>query len=222
VEVRPAWIVTSALVFFLGIASTFLLTRTKRSYGAQVITLLVLMYALILLLLWGTTSTYFFTQRIELPATLKRLLLAGAGGLLAQIGIWLNRLARGKDKHHHIAPMYFDAVMGTLSGLAAAAFLATYRATFTAISDQQAAVAGVAGGALGLSLFDVLKTRFLPRIDGEPATVSATPAQHGECLYAGQAYSHGSNVVMPAPGGGTVVKTCDGKARRWDVKARDA
>jgi hypothetical protein len=178
------------------------------------------MYFLLVLILWGTTSTYLFKSQIEIPATLKRLLLASAGGLLAQVAVWMNRVTRGKDKTHALAPIYLDAVTGILSGIAAAALLATTKDNFTAISDQQAAVAGVAGGTLGLSFFDVIK-RFLPGLSvskdaGEPMALAGA-AKRGTCMYAGQAYSHGSSIRMPAAGG-TVVKTCDGRTGGWKTE----
>lgn len=63
-------------------------------------------------------------------------MLASAGGLLAQVAIWLNRVTRGKDKSHDIAPIYLDAFTGILSGIAAAALLATTKDNFTSITDQ--------------------------------------------------------------------------------------
>jgi hypothetical protein len=217
--VNTWWIVSSTLVLLIGSGSIFLLTKMKRFYIAQVLTVLFLMYALLLLVLWGTTSEFLFTRRPDMPPTLKRLLLAGAGGLLAQIALWLKRLERGKTRDHHVAPMYFDAVMGILSGVAAAAFLATYKGTLPGISDQQAAVAGVAGGALGIGFFDALKSRYLPSIAGEHGPAAAGPSNTRNCcIYAGQTYSHGSNVAMPAHGGGVVVKTCNGHTGTWKME----
>ena len=219
-EIRTGWIVLSALVLLVGGASIFVLAKERRFHLAQFVSLAVLMYFLLVLILWGTTSTYLFKSQIAIPATLKRLLLASAGGLLAQVAVSLNRVTRGKDKSHAIAPIYLDAVTGILSGVAAAALLATTKDNFTAISDQQAAVAGVAGGALGLSFFDVIK-RFLPGLAvakdaGEPLAFGGG-SKRATCMYAGQAYSHGASIAMPARGG-TVVKTCDGKTGGWKTE----
>ena len=219
--VRIGWIVSSVLVLLAGGGSTVLLARARRFHGAHLASLLLLMYALLLLILWGTTSPFLFATQIAMPATLKRLLLAAAGGLLAQVAIWMNRLARAQDKGRDIAPIYLDAVMGILSGIAAAALLATTKETFTAISDQQAAVAGVAGGALGLSFFDVLK-RVLPgfsaaRDASEQPGSSDHASTRGACMYAGQAYSHGSTITMPGANG-SVVKCCDGKTGGWKAE----
>jgi hypothetical protein len=221
VTVRIGWIVSSVFVLLAGSGSIIFLARGRRFHGAHVVSLLLLMYGLLVLILWGTTSPYLFTTEIDMPATLKRLLLAAAGGLLAQVAIWMNRLARGQDKGRDIAPIYLDALMGILSGIAAAALVATTKETFTSISDQQAAVAGVAGGALGLSFFDVLK-RFLPgfsaaRDTGEPPVPSEGASTRGHCMYAGQAYSHGSNITMPSRNG-SVVKYCDGRTGAWKTE----
>lgn len=37
-----------------------------------------------------------------------------------------------------------------------------------------------------------------------------------KCSYAGQEYSHGATVEMPATGGGKVVKTCNGAQGIWE------
>lgn len=220
VPVRLGWIMFSVVVALAGAISVPLLLKQRRFHAARVASLVILMYGLVVMLLWATTSPYFFVARFSLDRALKALLLAGSGGLLAQVAIWLNRLGQDQQGDGRVGPIYFDALTGVWTGAVTAALfaLATGRA-FSQLGDVPASLAGVVGGALGLRTFDVLKRAMpgLPVAKDPQAAYYEGGAKQDVCLYAGQAYSDGAAVAMPSRDG-TVVKTCDGKSGRWVVE----
>jgi len=226
VEIRPVWFEVSAPVLVALGAIVGVLTRKGENLWAQITTLALLLYILAVLIFWSTGAPFFFkpTYKLQDDDT-KKLLLAGTAGLLAQIVIWLNRLAQSPDTGRRILPIYVDSIVGILCGVMGAGFLAGGRAvTVGSLQDAQAAMAGFAGGAVGLGLIAAAR-RYVPALGVEPAAddkaVGAGRVKAGTCLYAGQEYSDGSIVSMPTKDG-TVLKTCDGARGRWQAAEPDS
>lgn len=214
VPVYKAWLIATPVVLIGGGVITAWSAKRDKPLHAQVTTIALLVYVLFLLIFWSTSSHAFFSDMHRAPADggdAKRLLLAGTAGLLAQLVIWLNRFAHDSKIGSRVLPLYADAALGMLCGIVGLAFIATvHTVEIGKLTNAQAATSGFGGGALGLGLISVIRMWF-PQSD---KAAGGSSSRVGTCMYAGQEYSDGATVLMPADGPATI-KVCDGASGRW-------
>lgn len=214
IGVKERWLIMTAVASLAVVAWHFYFRHAKKHFQ-HVGHLAFLIYLLLALLFCATESDAFYVTHMDLRPATKKLLLAGASGILVQLAIWLNRLAQGTEPRRGVRAIYLDVFMGFLTGMmGAVAFASTQE--FEMVRDQQAVLGGAVGGALGVHLFDLLALRFVPASRENAAATTAGGGSKGiACQYAGQAYTGGAHVTMPDEGGGLVVKNCNGRTGQW-------
>ena len=99
------WILTPLVIATFGSAAA-ILARRGFIPAAQSSVLVVLVYILIFIALWGMQSQFIRTSGVDLPLPVKHMLLAMTGGLLAQVLIMLDALVRGKLPQKRVAVLY--------------------------------------------------------------------------------------------------------------------
>jgi hypothetical protein len=217
IGVRLRWIVM-AIVAVGGIVALHRIgPRTNREFWLPVGHLFFLFFVLIALLFCATESDAFYYPQKRLEPVTKKLLLAGATGILVQLAIWLNRVAHGKITQYRVLSIYFDAGTGFLTGMLGAIVYGSSSTSLASLPDEKAVFGGAAGGALGLSLIDVVRHVLMPGAASivDPQTPPAERPEAVTCQYAGLAYSAGATLEMPGDERFRVVKLCDPQTGQW-------
>jgi len=151
------WLALTLVVLVVGVVALRSRLRAKSNYEARVIAAAMVVYGFVVLVLAATESDVLLTPDVNINGTLKVALLAVSGGWLAQVVIILNKLAYGVRGTGRVLPVFINAVMGSLCGLVAAALAAVALGSFESLPDTAAGLAGVAGGALGITILDLVK-----------------------------------------------------------------
>jgi hypothetical protein len=104
---------------------------------------------LVFIALWGMQSHFIRQPGVDVPASIKRMLLAMTGGLLAQVLRILESFAKGKLSQKRVAVLYVRGIIGLLAGLVGVIAGGAAFSGLEKISDEFAVFCGVAGGGLG-------------------------------------------------------------------------
>lgn len=156
---KTAWWIATALVFVGSIGASVLLSRRGAIAAAQAIAIAFLGYALIFVALWGMSSHFIRSPEVDVPRPVKRILLAMAGGLLAQLLIILDRFLRGALPRNRVAPLYARGAVGALAGLVGLLIAAAPFSSVEGVEDHLAILCGVAGGGLGVSVLELARNK---------------------------------------------------------------
>lgn len=227
VGIRLRWFIMTTAAVASVVTLHFTVPRANRSFWLQLGHLAFLTFVLVALLFCATESDAFYNPSLRLQPVTKKLLLAGATGILAQLAIWLNRIAHGgMHSRHRVWAIYIDTLMGFLTGMLGAVVFIASHTSFASVADEQAIMGGAVGGALGTNLFDLLTFRIAPNTEAaisgsERAGRAAAHTPH-TCFYAGQIYSAGAKLQMPGDHGFPVVRQCEGRTGQWVDAAEPA
>jgi hypothetical protein len=156
---RTAWWIATAIVIVTSVVVSILLLRRKAFSAAQAVAIVVLGYAAVFTGLWGMASHFIRYPEVEVPRSVKPILLAIAGGLLAQLLIILDRFLRGGLSKNRVAPIYARGVVGMLAGLVGLLIASVPVSDVEKLSDSLATLSGVVGGGLGASVLEVARNK---------------------------------------------------------------
>ena len=156
---RTAWWILTPLVIATGVSGAAILARRRFIPAAQSLALVVLVYVLIFIALWGMQSQFIRTSGVDLPLPVKHMLLAMTGGLLAQVLIMLDALVRGKLPQKRVAVLYGRGLIGVLAGLVGLLIGAVPFSGIENVDDSLAVLCGVAGGGLGASVVNLARSK---------------------------------------------------------------
>ena len=156
---RTAWWVATALALVCSIGGSILLSRRRAVAAAQGVAIAFLGYAMVFVSLWGMASHFIRYPEVDVPRPAKRILLAIAGGLLAQLLIILDRFLRGALPKKRVAPLYVRGVVGALAGVVGLLIVAAPSSGLEKVEDPLAVLSGVIGGALGVSVLELARNK---------------------------------------------------------------
>lgn len=144
---RIAWWVSSAVALIAVVASVRL---SRRGFvpAAQTVAIAALVYVLVFTALWGMKSHFVRYPGVEVPRPVNRMLLAFAGGLLAQLIIILDRFLRGTLPKNRVTPIYARGGLGMLAGLVGLLIVAIPYSGVEEVTDNLATLSGIVGGGL--------------------------------------------------------------------------
>jgi hypothetical protein len=154
---RPAiWALLSFLVLGGGAYAIVRFRHRSASHSARIMALVMMFYLMLFLLVLGGRPDWLLYQGAQpFKEEARDLFLAGGGGLLAECTKWCKRLGRQTPRGATVAPVFLDCFSGILCGLAAVAIAGALMGHLDKLTDVQAGAAGIAGGWLGLGIFDL-------------------------------------------------------------------
>lgn len=155
---RIAWWIASAFALIAVVASV-LLSRRRLGPAAQAAAIAVLAYVLKFTSLWGMKSHFIRYPGVDVPRPVNRIMLAIAGGLLAQLIIILDRFLRGTLPKNRVTPLYDRGGMGMLAGLVGLLIVAAPYSGLEKVEDNLASLSGIVGGGLGASVLEVARNK---------------------------------------------------------------
>jgi hypothetical protein len=157
---RTAWWIATALVLVVTVGASIIFSRRGAIAAAQAAAIAFLGYALVFTALWGMASHFIRYPEVDVPRPAKRILLAMAGGLLAQLLIILDSFLRGVLSKNRVAPLYARGAIGALAGVVGLLIAAAPFSGVEKVDDSLAILCGVAGGGLGASVLELARTRY--------------------------------------------------------------
>lgn len=155
---RIAWWVTSAFALIAVVASVRL-SRRGSIPAAQAVAIATLVYVLVFTSLWGMKSHFIRYPGVEIPRPVNRIMLAFAGGLLAQLIIILDRFLRGTLPKNRVTPLYARGGLGMLAGLVGLLIVAIPFSGVEEVTDNLATLSGIVGGGLGASVLEFARSK---------------------------------------------------------------
>lgn len=158
---RIEWWIATIFVIISSVCASVFLSRHRKFSAARAVAIAVLAYATLFTILWGMASSFIRSPGVEIPRPVKRIILAIAGGLLAQLIIILDRFVRGQLSRARVSMIYARGVIGLLAGVVGLLIASIGYSSVERVDDPQAVLWGIVGGALGASVLDLARKRML-------------------------------------------------------------
>lgn len=155
------WTVATVLVVGGGFVAIWYFLSRRRTYAAQLIALAMLVYLIVILLVCGGATDWLAPEgTISFNRDQSWLFLASGGGLLSQCAKWCDRLRQTRAARGSVADVFVDGTIGILCGFVALTIAGAAKGELGKLTDVQAGAAGIVGGWLGLSVFDLVQVWF--------------------------------------------------------------
>jgi hypothetical protein len=148
---QPIWWLVDAAAFGLLLPYMVVLMRRGRIADAQSLAVVLISVVWVQLALVATASSLIRTSSVNLTHA-KPMLLALAGGLLAQLSILIDQAVKGTLPANCLAPIFYRALLGMLCALVGLGIVSLPHADVEQVSDQIAFIAGVTAGGMGVSV----------------------------------------------------------------------
>jgi hypothetical protein len=154
---RAEWIVASMVALVAGWIAISWFSRHGRRQEAHTVAALMVLFGFVVVFLLSMESDWLLYPSVNIAGATKKLLLGISGGLLSGAMLALNRVANGRAAQGRVSRVFLRGVVAAGCGLVGAGLASLASPSLASLSDQAAAMAGVAGGGAGVSVLDVAR-----------------------------------------------------------------